>query len=799
MSRSPQSLGPDSDSPMNLTVVVLTLNEARNLRACLESVAGSASRTVVVDSGSTDDTVSIATELGADVVTHPFETHARQWQWALAQLPAGTDWVLGLDADQRLTPELREEIQRLVTAGTAANGAFVRRRQVFRGKWIRYGGYYPKYLLKLFRRNHVSVDDGDLVDHHFVVAGQTIKLQGDIIEDNRNEAEIAVWTAKHNRYAVLQARQEMSAGSTHVATSALFESPDRRVQWLKHVWRRLPLYVRPCVYVFYRYVLRLGFLDGKQGFIFHVLQGFWYRLLVDINIDELRAGTTGATRPSADRRTLKRSHGWIAAAALLVAAVWFFIYNSGLGYDALELLVIGRSISEGFPFYTFAPSKSFGLYYLVAGYVALPMASTHAGISLLITALFVLSCIATFFVLIPRFGRRSALLGSVLIGAAGIFMELNYLLPEGPLFVCGLLAFATVSAREARQRDSTWIMAGAWIGIGMAFKVVAALYAVALVTWIPLAAWLSGERVWVSSVRRIAATATGVVAALAVPAAFFWVTGRLQPHLDWTYWFPMLDYPTRTEWIAKLYTKLLWVWVVVVTAAVASLGQRVRWTIYRDERSWLLLLMGIWGLLPLLKSQASHFAFPGAAFLLLYAAVVADAWVVGHSTFSHRRLKPVAIGLAAVCLLSGAIYQPAAISRLLELRSYAQEDDLRAALQKLIPPDRRAIFFGQGLPLYWLSNRHPNWPVLHTDVQATYLLSRQATEMLSALDDPQLVLVEFDPRQTSYGDNRFFERPDGRAFLDQMHTRLQRGFRRDDGVVAQLVIWLRDPTSPGAE
>lgn len=271
-----------------VSVVVLTFNEERNLAACLDSVRTWAAQVFVVDSGSTDATVALARGRGAEVVTHPFETHANQWQWALATLPFQTDWVLGLDADQRVTPSLAEQIATLLQTGTAAAGVFVRRRQIFRGKWIRFGGYYPKYLLKLFRRSKVAVDVGDLVDHHFSVAGETVSLVGDLIEDNQNEAEIEVWTAKHNRYAVLQARQELAAASERVGFSALFGNPDARVRLMKQLWSSFPLFVRPCLYVFYRYVLRLGFLDGKQGFVFHVLQGFWYRLLVDINVDQQR-------------------------------------------------------------------------------------------------------------------------------------------------------------------------------------------------------------------------------------------------------------------------------------------------------------------------------------------------------------------------------------------------------------------------------------------------------------------------------------------------------------------------------
>lgn len=274
------------------TVVVLTHNESRNLTACLEAVAGWAADVFVVDSGSTDDTVAIARACGATVVEHPFETHARQWAWALEHLPLRTAWVLGLDADQRVLPALRESIDRLLESPSDVAGAFVNRRQIFRGRWIRHGGYYPKYLLKLFRRDRVRVDPDDLVDHHFEVDGPTVILEGDLVEDNLNEAAIAVWTAKHNRYAVLQARQEWreSTARTPVPFRALLGSPAERVQWFKQVWGRLPRLLRPVLYVSYRYIFRLGFLDGREGFIFHVLQGFWYRLLVDINLDEIAAG-----------------------------------------------------------------------------------------------------------------------------------------------------------------------------------------------------------------------------------------------------------------------------------------------------------------------------------------------------------------------------------------------------------------------------------------------------------------------------------------------------------------------------
>ena len=270
---------------------MLTFNEGVNLEDCLASVRDLALEIFVVDSGSTDDTLAIAARFGATIVTHAFDSHSRQWDWALHNLPVRGEWVLGLDADQRVTPGLAREMQSI--GGEAyrdTDGIYLNRRQIFRGKWIRFGGYYPKYLLKLFRPAAVFTDENDLVDHHFHVRGRVAKLKHDLLEANLKEDDLSFWIEKHSRYAKRLALEEFRrrrGERPDMIRASLTGNPDERILRIKRLWGQMPLYFRPFFYFFYRYFLRLGFLDGKQGAIFHFMHAFWYRLQIDIHLDDM--------------------------------------------------------------------------------------------------------------------------------------------------------------------------------------------------------------------------------------------------------------------------------------------------------------------------------------------------------------------------------------------------------------------------------------------------------------------------------------------------------------------------------
>ncbi len=305
-------MSPPEYSP--LSVVVLTYNEELNLPTCLNSLRPLECPIFVVDSGSTDRTLEIASLHGAHLATHAFETHSKQWQWALSNLPIGSEWVLAIDADQYLPFELAEEIRMVLAPDSPApipagtNGVYLNRRYIFRGTWLRHGGLYPKLLLKLFRKRHVRMDELDLLDHHFYVAGDTTTLSHDLIEHNRKEDDIAFWSQKHIGYAAKLAQEEVARRRDRTQRplkSRFFGTPDEHIVALKSIWGTMPPYVRPFMYFFYRYVVRLGWLDGKQGLVFHTLQALWFRLLVDISVDQLIAAELGSGDKAVYSRTAK--------------------------------------------------------------------------------------------------------------------------------------------------------------------------------------------------------------------------------------------------------------------------------------------------------------------------------------------------------------------------------------------------------------------------------------------------------------------------------------------------------------
>ncbi len=274
-----------------LSVIILTHNEEHNLPACLASLRGLDAEIFVVDSGSSDRTIEIARAAACHVALHPFENYARQRNWGFDNLSIATPWTLCLDADERLTPELVVELGALLTQPDVPHhGYMLRKRTLFMGRWIRHGGQYPAWHLRLFRSGHGRCEDR-LYDQHFVVDGQVGSLAHDYIDVITSD--LGTFIARHNRWAELEAREILAAtgaASPQQArvTARLTGTAIERRRFLRtRVYQRFPLFVRPFLFWIYGYVFRLGFLDSVEGLIFHTLQRFWFRFLVDAKIWEM--------------------------------------------------------------------------------------------------------------------------------------------------------------------------------------------------------------------------------------------------------------------------------------------------------------------------------------------------------------------------------------------------------------------------------------------------------------------------------------------------------------------------------
>jgi glycosyltransferase involved in cell wall biosynthesis len=294
---------------MTLTVIILTKNEELHIERAMASVVGIADRCVVVDSGSTDATVALAKSQGAEVFENTWVNYATQFNWALDQLGPETQWVLRLDADEIVTDELAAEIETFLPAlGPDIVGVYVSRRMAFLGRRIKWGGLFPLRVMRLFRHGRGRCENR-WMDEHIIASGRTADFVGEVIDDNRNS--IGWWTDKHNAYASREVVDLLSfeygfAQADSVANVGQ-RSQARVKRWMKeNVYARLPAGSRAFAYFFYRYIVRLGFLDGREGAAFHVLQGLWYRYLVDIKLHEVKAfmKKTGADPKDAIRSVL---------------------------------------------------------------------------------------------------------------------------------------------------------------------------------------------------------------------------------------------------------------------------------------------------------------------------------------------------------------------------------------------------------------------------------------------------------------------------------------------------------------
>ena len=277
---------------MSITAIILTYNESRHIGRAIRSIQAFTDQICVVDSGSTDGTTDIAKQLGAEVHTHPFVNQAKQFQWALDTLDVRGAWVLRLDADEIIEPDLAREIaEQLPRLPADVVGVNLKRKHIFMDRWVRHGGRYPLVMLRLWRRGQGRVEDRWMDEHVVVWGGRTVTFNGGFADHNLHD--LGYFTDKHNKYATREAievlNQRLGLFARDEALNARSASPQASFKrWVKErLYNRIPFTVSAPLYFLWRYVFQLGFLDGRSGLVYHFLQGCWYRFLVGARLMEL--------------------------------------------------------------------------------------------------------------------------------------------------------------------------------------------------------------------------------------------------------------------------------------------------------------------------------------------------------------------------------------------------------------------------------------------------------------------------------------------------------------------------------
>ena len=273
---------------MNITAIILTFNEEKNISNCLKSIIGWAKRVIVVDSGSKDKTIEIAKDLGCEVFFNKYIDHSSQWKWCLSNLNIDTDWVMPLDADHVVSEKLKKQLEDEINfSQKPVNGFFASHRYIFMGKRIR--GFKPHTIIA-FKREKTVLDSSELVDFHFSIEEPVEILDGILYEINKNEDEIDFWIDKHQNFSTRIAVEEVLRKYKKLKWKiqpSIFGNPNQKIIFLKSIWYKLPLLLRPFIYFFYRYFLKLGIFDGKVGLIYHFLHAFWFRFIIDVKIIQL--------------------------------------------------------------------------------------------------------------------------------------------------------------------------------------------------------------------------------------------------------------------------------------------------------------------------------------------------------------------------------------------------------------------------------------------------------------------------------------------------------------------------------
>ena len=282
---------------LDLTTIILTYNEELHIRRCLENVCPISKKVYVIDSPSTDSTVDICKEFpNVEVVVHKYPgNQAAQYNWAIDNIQIDTEWTLRIDADEYLLPELVKEIEnKLPSLPKEITGVEFKRRHIFMGKWVKHG-IYPVIMMRMCRTGCGRYADRIMDEHMVLTQGKSVVFENDFCDHSL--INVSDYCRKHLDYAQREAavvldetyglsKEDIVKGMSDLREDESLGKSAEEKHKKKNKYNSLPLFWRSFAYFVFRYIFKGGFLDGKEGFVFAFIQGWWFRTMVDVKILE---------------------------------------------------------------------------------------------------------------------------------------------------------------------------------------------------------------------------------------------------------------------------------------------------------------------------------------------------------------------------------------------------------------------------------------------------------------------------------------------------------------------------------
>lgn len=282
---------------LDLTTIILTYNEELHIRRCLENVCPISKKVYVIDSPSTDSTVNICKEFpNVEVVVHKYPgNQAAQYNWAIDNINIDTEWTLRIDADEYLLPELVKEIEnKLPSLPKEITGIEFKRRHIFMGKWVKHG-IYPVIMMRMCRTGCGRYADRIMDEHMVLTQGKSVVFENDFCDHSL--INVSDYCRKHLDYAQREAavvldetyglsKEDIVKGMSDLREDESLGKSAEEKHKKKNKYNSLPLFWRSFAYFVFRYIFKCGFLDGKEGFVFAFIQGWWFRTMVDVKILE---------------------------------------------------------------------------------------------------------------------------------------------------------------------------------------------------------------------------------------------------------------------------------------------------------------------------------------------------------------------------------------------------------------------------------------------------------------------------------------------------------------------------------